>query len=131
MTPASRGWRAAAVVWTVVILVSGLLPTEGVVEAVSGGRDDLSTTAGHFAAYVLLGLLLGVALSGWEPRVPALVLGLILAAALGGAIELVQGPLPYRDAQLSDFVVDVVGAAAGLAAFSAAALARRSRWRRG
>ena len=47
-------------------------------------------------------------------------MGLALAAALGGAIELVQGPLSYRDAQVADFLVDVAGAAAGLAVFSAA-----------
>ena len=43
-----------------------MLPTQGAVEAVSGGHDDLATTAGHFAAYALLGFLLGVALGGWR-----------------------------------------------------------------
>jgi VanZ family protein len=130
VTPASRRWRIAAA-WAAVILVSGVLPTQSTVRAISGGHDDLVTTAGHFAAYVLLGFLLGVALCGWEPRGSALVLGLVLAAVLGGAIELVQAPLSYRGAQLSDFVVDVAGAAAGLAAFSAVALVRRPRSRRG
>ena len=88
MTASSRRWRIAAAVWAAVILVSGLLPTQGAVHAVSWGRDDLVTTAGHFAAYVLLGFLLGVALGGWEIRARVLLLALALAAALGGAVEI-------------------------------------------
>jgi VanZ family protein len=131
VTASLRVWRAAAVAWAAAILVSGLLPTRDVVEAVSQGRDDAFTTAGHFAAYVLLGFLVGVALTGWEVRAGGLLLGLALAAALGGLIELVQGPLSYRDAQVLDFVVDVAGAAVGLALFSAVASVGRSRWHRG
>lgn len=126
-----RRWRVAAVGWALVVLVSGVLPTQGVVHAVAEGRDDLLTTAGHFAAYALLGFLLVVALGGWEARARDLAVVLGLAAGLGGVIELVQGPLPYRDMQLLDFLVDVAGAAVGLAAFSAAAWARRRRSRRG
>jgi VanZ family protein len=114
-----------------VILVSGLLPTQGAVHAISGGRDELLTTTGHLAAYAMLGFLLGVALGGWRVRVRALLAGLALAAALGGLVEVLQAPLPYRDAQLSDFIVDVAGAVAGLAAFSVAALAARSPSHRG
>ena len=39
-----------------------MLPTQSAVDAVSDGHDDLATTAGHFAAYALLGFLLGAAL---------------------------------------------------------------------
>jgi VanZ family protein len=124
-------WRAAAAAWAAGILVSGVLPIQDVVEAVSGGRDDAVTTAGHFAAYVLLGFLIGVALKGWEVRAGGLLMGLALAAALGGLVELAQAPLPYRDAQVLDFIVDVAGAAVGLALFSAVASVGRSRWRRG
>jgi VanZ family protein len=131
VTPPSSIWRAAAVAWAAVILVSGLLPTQGAVEAVSGGRDDAVTTVGHFAAYALLGFLIGVAVGGWRVRAGTLLVALALAAALGGLIELVQGPLDYRDAQLSDLVVDVAGAALGLAAFSGVASAVRPRSRRG
>ncbi len=131
MTPSLLAWRAAAAAWAAVILVSGVLPTQDVVEAISGGRDDAFTTAGHFAAYVLLGFLIGVALTGWEVRAGGLLVGLALAAALGGLVELVQAPLPYRDAQVLDFIVDVAGAAVGLALFSAVASVGRSRWRRG
>ena len=56
-----------------------------------------------------------------------LVTALALAAVLGGAIEVIQGPLSYRDAQVADFLVDVAGAAVGLAVLSAVALGMRSR----
>ncbi len=129
MTSTWAPWRIAAAAWAVVIFISGVLPTASTVHAVSGGRDTLTTTFAHFVAYTLLGFLLGVALGGWRVDPRRLVLGLALAAALGGAIELVQGPLSYRDAQLVDFVVDVAGAAAGLVVFSAAVsvAGRRSR----
>ena len=58
-------------------------------------------------------------------------LALALAAVLGGLIEVLQGPLPYRDAQLLDFFVNIAGAAVGLALFSAAAPAMRRRSHRG
>jgi VanZ family protein len=131
VTASLRVWRAAAVAWAAVILASGLLPTQDVIEAASRGRDDAVTTAGHFAAYVLLGFLVGVALAGWEVRAGSLLLGLALSAALGGLVELVQAPLPYRSAEMMDLIVDVAGAAVGLVLFSAVPPAERSRWRRG
>jgi VanZ family protein len=121
----------AAAAWAGVILVTGTLPTQSVVEAVSGGHDDLATMAGHFAAYALLGFLLGVALGGWSVERARAILVLVLAAGLGGLIELVQVPLPYRDGQAVDVLVNAAGAAVGLAVLSAVATARRSRSRRG
>lgn len=127
MTPASRRWRVAAAVWAAVIFVSGMLPTQTTVDAVSGGHDWATTTAAHFVIYVVLGFLLAVAAGGWRVRRRSLLIALLLAAALGGAIELVQGPLPYRDTQLDDFVVDVAGAVVGIAVFTGAAWAKGSR----
>jgi VanZ family protein len=123
----ARGRWIAAAVWAALVLVSGVVPTRTAVGAVSGGRDDLVTTAAHLVAYVVLGLLLAVAPDGWTTSLRTLPIALILAAALGGAIELVQGPLPYRDTQLGDFLVDVAGAAVGLAVFSAVAWVKRPR----
>ena len=80
---------------------------------------------------MVLGFLLGVALGGWRVDPGRLTLGLALAAALGGAIELVQGPLSYRDAQVVDFLVDVAGAAVGLVLFSAVTSVTRPRSRPG
>lgn len=129
--PADRGWRIAAICWAAVIVVSGVVPTQGAIHAVAEGHDDLLTTAGHFVAYVLLGFLLVAAGGGWEVRLRHAAVALALAVLLGGAIELVQGPLPYRDMQLADFLVDAAGAALGVVVFSAVAWARRRRWRRG
>jgi VanZ family protein len=127
----SPGWRLAAAAWAVVIIATGVLPTSSTVATVSGGHDSAFTTAGHFAAYAVLGFVLGVAVSGWTPDARGVLVVLALAAVLGGAIEVIQGPLSYRDAQLADFLVDVAGAAVGLAALSAVARGRRSRSRPG
>ena len=129
----SRGWRAAAVSWAAAIVVFGGLPTQSTIHAVSGGQDDLSTSAGHFAAYVLLAFVLAVALDDWRLSRRAVLGAAAVAVSLGVAIELVQAPLPYRDCQLGDALVDVAGAALGIAVFSAVARVRgrRPRWRRG
>jgi VanZ family protein len=126
-----RPWRVAAAVWAAVILAAGLLPTQEAVETLSGGHDTAATTAGHFAAYLLLGFLLAPALGGLRAEWMRVPLALASAAVLGGLIEVLQGPLPYRDAQLLDFFVNIAGAAVGLALFSAAALAMRRRSHRG
>jgi len=129
----SRAWRVAAAVWAAALVVFGVLPTQGAVHAVSGGRDDLLTSVGHFDAYVLLAFVLAVALDDWRLSRRAVLGAAALAVSLGVAIELVQAPLPYRDCQLADALADAAGAALGLAAFSAVAGARawRLRWRRG
>ena len=131
----SRGWRVAAVAWAAAIVVFGVLPTQGVVHAVAEGRggDELLTSAGHFAAYVILAFVLAVALDDWRLSRRAVVGAAALAVSLGVAIELVQAPLPYRDCQLRDALVNAAGAALGLAVFSVAARARarRPRGRRG
>lgn len=126
-----RVWQVAAVAWAAVIAVTGLLPTQSTVAAVSAGHDGATTLTGHFAAYALLGFLLGFALGGWEPTGRQVLLAWALAALLGGAVELVQGPLPYRDAQAVDMLVNAAGAAVGLLVLSVAARGTRSRSRRG
>jgi VanZ family protein len=131
VTATPRFWRLAAAVWAGVIFISGVVPTRSVVRAISDGHDTLTTTVAHFVVYAVLGFLLGLALGGWRTDFRRVALALALAAALGGTIELIQGPLSYRDAQLGDFIVDVAGAATGLAAFSVAAAAARSRSHRG
>ena len=131
MNDPRRVWQVAATLWAGAIAVTGLLPTQGAVQAVSGGHDDVATLSGHFAAYALLGLLLGVALEGGEPPRRRVVLAWALAVALGALIELAQAPLPYRDAQVVDVLVNAAGAAVGLLLLSVAARAMRSRSRPG
>jgi VanZ family protein len=91
------------------------------------------TSAGHFAAYTILAFLLAVALDDWRLSRRAVLGAAALAISLGAAIELVQAPLPYRDCQLGDALVNAAGAALGLALFSVVARARgrRPRVRRG
>jgi len=131
LTPSSRAWQVAAAAWAGAILVTGMLPTQGAVSLISDGHDDLATMLGHFASYALLGFLLGAALGGWRTRRDRVLLALALAAVLGGLIELVQIPLPYRDGQVVDAVVNLAGAAVGLVAVSVVEPARRPRSRRG
>jgi VanZ family protein len=123
----ARSWRAAAALWAFAIFVSGMVPTETTVTRLSGGHNAAFTTAAHLAVYAVLGFLVGVAVAGWEPRWGTASLALALAAALGGVIEVIQGPLPYRDAQVTDFVVDVIGAVLGLLVLKTVAWRRRSR----
>lgn len=126
---ASGRWRAAGAVLTVAIVVLGVVPIGGMVEAV--GPPNPVTTTGHFVAYAALAFVLAVALSGWRTTRRTLVVAFVLAVALGAVVELLQGPIPYRDASLVDLAVDAAGAAAGLVVFSAAARGRRSRSRPG
>ena len=129
--PSFRAWQAAAAAWAGTILVTGMLPTQGAVAMISDGHDDLATVLGHFASYALLGFLLGVALGGWRTKRDRVILTLALAAGIGGVVELVQMPLPYRDGQVVDVVVNIAGAAVGLGAVSVVEPARRPRSRRG
>ena len=110
--------------WAAVIVVFGVLPTQGPIHAVAAGRDDQVASAGHFAAYAVLAFVLAVALDDWRPGRRALLGAAALAISLGVAIELVQAPLPYRDCQLADAVIDAAGVALGLVVFSVAARAR-------
>ena len=128
-----RAWRVAAALWAAALVVFGVLPTEGVVHAIAEGREELISSAGHLASYVLLAFVLAVAVDDWRLSRRAVLGAAALAVCLGVAIELVQAPLPYRDCQLGDALVDAAGAALGLAVFSAAARARarRPRWRHG
>lgn len=119
-----RAWRVAAVVWAAGIVVFGVLPSQGPIHAIAGGRDDQVTAAGHFAAYVVLAFVLAVALDDWRLSRRAVLGAAVLAVFLGVVIELVQAPLPYRDCQLADALIDAAGAALGLVVFSAAARAR-------
>jgi VanZ family protein len=120
-------WQVGAAVWAAVVLLTGLLPTQSTVHTVSGGHDGIATTLGHFAAYALLGFLLGGALAHRAPQGRLMLLAWVLAVALGALVEVVQGPLPYRDAQVVDVVVNAAGAAAGLLVFSGASRVTRSR----
>jgi VanZ family protein len=63
----------------------------------------------HLTAYLFLALWFG---GIYRPaRYPIVAAGLV---ALGGAIELVQGTLPYRSMELADAAANTVGVVAGI-----------------
>lgn len=133
MTHGPRAWRAAAIAWTVFVVSFGVLPTHGAVHAVAAGHDDALTSLAHFGEYAVLAFVVAVALGGWPLPRRALLWAGVYAIGLGALIELVQVPLPYRDGQLSDVVVNAAGAALGLVLVSLTGRlrARRPRERRG
>jgi VanZ family protein len=128
-----RAWRTAAIAWTIVVVVFGVLPTHGMVHTIAAGHDDLAASAAHFGEYAVLAFVVAVALGGWPLPPRALLWAGVYAIGLGALIELVQVPLPYRDGQLSDVVVNAAGATLGLALVSLTGRlrARRPRERRG
>lgn len=78
--------------------------------------------AGHLLASLVLAALVYLWLVTAHPRLPtarAAVIAFGAAAAFGLAVELVQFPVPDREPQLSDAVLDVVGSALGVAALCA------------
>lgn len=126
-------WRRAALAWAVVVVAFALIPLQAVLDATVPEHETAVTRAGHFFEFALLAFLLAVAFDGWAVNRRSVVGAAVVAIGMGVLIELVQGPLPYRDCQLSDALTDVAGVALGLVVFSVVARApgRRSRWRRG
>jgi VanZ family protein len=128
MTTSGRR-RVAVVGLTVAIVVLGVAPIGGVAAVV--GPPNPVTTTGHFVAYAALGFVLPLAISGWRAHRRILVVAFVLGVALGAGVEVLQWPIPYRDASLLDLAVDAAGAAVGIAAFSVVARGKRSRSRPG
>lgn len=122
-----RPWALAAAAWALVILVFGVVPTHETLAATAGTSENLVASLGHFAEYAVLAFVLAVALGGWRLSVRAVALAALLAVGLGWLVEVVQAPLSYRDFQVSDGLVDMAGAAAGLIVFSVVVLFREAR----
>ena len=88
------------------VLVLSLIPhPESVL-----GRFSMYDKAEHFAAYIVLGFLTLRAIN--RRGVLPVVLAIASCAALGGLIEIIQ-PLVGRSKELTDFLVDLGGAAVG------------------
>ena len=119
--------QASVVFLAVVLLVVLGLSFTPHPEAVLG-RLSLYDKAGHFAAYVVLGFL-ALRAANRRDAVP-IVLTFASCAALGGLIEVIQ-PLVGRRKELGDFLVDLAGAAIGVALYTAVAavLSRKARGR--
>lgn len=102
--------RTAFYTYVALVLIATLTP-------LSGGIFD---TAARFDKVVHVAMLAGVAflmlLSQVSARRQDAVRALVLTAVLAGAIELLQGALPFRSAEPWDFAAGVVGAAVGVLA---------------
>lgn len=92
--------------------------------AVAGGMGG---PLDHSLAFLTLGFLFRLA--AWRLHFVTL---LLILAAFGGAIELLQGtPLINRDIQIGDFVIDFIAATIGLAIGSGFIRLAERRTRRG
>lgn len=119
MTHGARAWSAAAVLWALLIVVFGALPTQEMVSGVTPEREAASTLLGHFVEYLVLAALMAAALGRRYSASRRAALVMVMAVGLGVAIEVAQGFLPYRDCQLLDALVNAGGAFCGLVVFSA------------
>lgn len=124
-----RAWRIAALAWTAIVVAFGVLPTQRMTSAFALSLEALLTSTGHFVEYAILAFVLAVALDDWRSSPRALVGAGAAAVGLGVVIEFVQVPLPYRDFQLADALINGVGVGVGLALFSLAARTRARRRR--
>jgi VanZ family protein len=78
------------------------------------GAQYVSDKTLHCVAFGIFAWLAARALRFLRPawRVSRVLLaGFLASSALGGALELWQGLLPYRDSEFLDFVADAIGAA--------------------
>jgi VanZ family protein len=73
----------------------------------------------HLLAYAGLAAALGYAEASADRR--TLLVAAAIATLYGAAIELLQGPIPYRTMALSDAVINAVGAILGAALWRTAA----------
>ncbi len=102
-------WRAIVVAYALGLLVCSLLP---VASPASLGAPDLLV---HLAGYGLFAWLLVQAIRAGGARERGhLVLVWIYATSYGLLIELLQGVVPWRAAELTDAAANGVGAALGV-----------------
>ncbi len=131
-SPALRDWlaRRGWLVWGLVVLVVSVVPVGWVFGLAPEETWSLGGSIGHFFEFGLFAALVAIAwgrrgrardgrpagagdVTGQSPR-GGLAAGALAAVAYGAAIEIAQVPIPYRNGDWRDLVVDVVGTAAGL-----------------
>jgi VanZ family protein len=110
--PGARGdrWLLAWAIFTAILL---LLPPVFVPELESANGLELDK-AGHVFLFLVLGALaVGPARARTRHPLLAVVLG---GLAFGAVLELLQGALGWRSAELADLLADGIGLAVGVAA---------------
>lgn len=95
--------RVLVVLWLGWVAWASLAPSSDVPGA------DISDKVLHVAAYAVLALLGTLAL-----RPPRPVLVFVVALAIGGLLEVLQGASGYRDLDPQDLLADALGALAGV-----------------
>ena len=131
--PASGRWRRYAwLVWLAVIFVFAVIPLAWLLHRQPSVGPSFVTTAGHVGEYAILAALAAWAFllrtNAWR----AVMGSVLVAAAYGPLMEVVQLPLPYRAFDVHDMVADWVGALASALAVSVVCwLAAKKRASRG
>ena len=100
--------------WAAVIAVSLLLPADLLPMTLPAGGESSLDQVGHVFLFFVLALL-AVGPARARSRHPLLVV-LFTSIVYGGLLEILQGVLGWRSAELADWVADGVGTAAGVAA---------------
>lgn len=95
---------------------------------VSWSTGTIQDKWGHFGLYALIGVSIGAALAAFAVRRKVWWYAGLALTCFGSVLELTQGLLPYRNAEILDLLADVFGSVLGLVV--AAALAARLRARR-
>lgn len=96
------------------VLLASVVPTHGTTGgALLGVGVDKWLHAAGFAA-LAVSLSASRVARGWRPGRVALA-----ALAVGAAVEVLQWPIPWRDASGLDLLADAVGVAVGLGAWAA------------
>ncbi len=112
-------WVTATVILAAVVAIASLLPPRGTPVAEIADLGELRAWVGHAVGYLLLTATAMLAQRAARPW-----LTVLLASSYGVALELLQGVLGQRSAQLTDVVANVVGALLGVAI--ASGIRRRS-----
>lgn len=102
-------WWAVFAVLAIVVTVVSLLPPRGTPVAEIADLGEVRALVGHACGYLLLA---GSAMLA--QRMPRPWLTVILASAYGVLLELVQGVIGQRSAQLSDAIANLIGALLGV-----------------
>ena len=93
-----------------ILLASVAEPSEGVPRTLFGIGFTVYL---HLLAYAGLAVVIGYAIASIDRR--TLVVAAALATLYGAAIELLQGPIPYRTTATADGVINAIGAVVGAA----------------
>jgi hypothetical protein len=109
-----RRW-GPALLWTALLFFASSQPTLPV--ELRGGTDKLA----HFAAYTVLGLLLG---RGQAAAGISVLWAVLIGSLIGGLDEIYQGTVPGRNPDVGDWIADTSGVITGVAIFHALRRAR-------